>query len=89
MDVEHALELFEAIPSIRRKLEVLSLVGLDYLTLGQPSTTLSGGEAQRIKLAKELVRPPTGKRSTSSMSRRQDSISTISSAYRRLAGACR
>jgi excinuclease ABC subunit A len=60
-DVEHALVLFEAIPSIRRKLEVLSLVGLDYLQLGQPSTTLSGGEAQRIKLAKELVRPATGK----------------------------
>lgn len=60
-DVEHALELFAAIPSIRKKLEVLSLVGLDYLTLGQPSTTLSGGEAQRIKLAKELVRPATGK----------------------------
>ncbi len=60
-DVEHALELFDAIPSIRKKLEVLSLVGLDYLTLGQPSTTLSGGEAQRIKLAKELVRPASGK----------------------------
>lgn len=61
MDVEHAVSLFEAIPLIRRKLEVLSLVGLDYLHLGQPSTTLSGGEAQRIKLAKELVRPATGK----------------------------
>ena len=57
MDVEHALQLFDALPSIRRKLEVLSQVGLDYLSLGQPSTTLSGGEAQRIKLAKELVRP--------------------------------
>lgn len=60
-DVEGALKLFEAIPSIRKKLEVLHLVGLHYLRLGQPSTTLSGGEAQRIKLAKELVRPATGK----------------------------
>lgn len=61
MDVEHALIHFEAIPSIHRKLEVLHWVGLDYLKLGQPSTTLSGGEAQRIKLAKELVRSSTGK----------------------------
>jgi excinuclease ABC subunit A len=61
MDVEHALELFDALPSIRKKLNVLSQVGLDYLKIGQPSTTLSGGEAQRIKLAKELVRPATGK----------------------------
>lgn len=60
-DVEHALPLFQDLPSLRRKLEVLSQVGLDYLKLGQPSTTLSGGEAQRIKLAKELVRPSTGK----------------------------
>ncbi len=59
-DVEHALELFDALPHARKKIEVLSQVGLDYLRLGQPSTTLSGGEAQRIKLAKELVRPPTG-----------------------------
>ncbi|HEV7737910.1 MAG TPA: excinuclease ABC subunit UvrA, partial [Chlamydiales bacterium] len=61
LDVEHALPLFDALPQIRKKLEVLSQVGLDYLTLGQPSTTLSGGEAQRIKLAKELVRPATGR----------------------------
>jgi len=60
MDVERALPLFEAFPSIRRKLEVLSEVGLDYLSLGQSSTTVSGGEAQRIKLAKELVRPGSG-----------------------------
>ncbi len=59
-DVEHALELFADIPSARKKIELLSRVGLDYLTLGQSSTTLSGGEAQRIKLAKELIRPPTG-----------------------------
>lgn len=61
MDVEHALELFDSLPSLRRKLETLSQVGLNYLTLGQPSTTLSGGEAQRIKLAKELVRPASAK----------------------------
>ncbi len=61
MDVEHALQLFDAMPSIAKKLAVLSQAGLDYLVLGQPSTTLSGGEAQRIKLAKELVRPATGR----------------------------
>ncbi len=61
MDVEHALELFTFLPSLHRKLEMLSEVGLDYLSLGQPSTTLSGGEAQRIKLAKELVRPASSK----------------------------
>lgn len=57
--VESCLELFDSIPIIRRKLEMLQKVGLGYLTLGQSSTTLSGGEAQRIKLAKELVRPST------------------------------
>lgn len=61
MTVEEALEFFSAIPSIRHKLELLKQVGLEYLKLGQSSTTLSGGEAQRIKLAKELVRPATGK----------------------------
>lgn len=60
-DVEHALKLFESIPSIHKKLSLLSDVGLDYMKLGQTSTTVSGGEAQRIKLAKELVRPHTGK----------------------------
>jgi excinuclease ABC subunit A len=61
MDVELALKLFENIPYISKKLNLLNQVGLNYIQLGQPSTTLSGGEAQRIKLAKELVRPQTGK----------------------------
>lgn len=61
MDVGTAFEFFNAIPNIKRKLEMLKKVGLDYLKLGQSSTTLSGGEAQRIKLAKELVKPATGK----------------------------
>ncbi|GAB5410907.1 MAG: excinuclease ABC subunit UvrA [Chlamydiales bacterium] len=55
------LEFFDAIPNIRRKLQLLSDVGLGYMEIGQSSTTLSGGEAQRIKLAKELIRPATGK----------------------------
>jgi excinuclease ABC subunit A len=61
MDVAEALEFFQAIPSIRHKLSTLQQVGMDYIKLGQSSTTLSGGEAQRVKLAKELVRPATGK----------------------------
>lgn len=61
MSVAEALEFFTHIPSIRKKLETLHQVGMDYIKLGQSSTTLSGGEAQRIKLAKELVRPATGK----------------------------
>ncbi|TWT47432.1 excinuclease ABC subunit UvrA [Botrimarina hoheduenensis] len=61
MDIVEALAHFEAIPNIRHKLETLHAVGLDYLKLGQPSPTLSGGEAQRIKLAKELVKKSTGK----------------------------
>ncbi|MGL4511838.1 MAG: excinuclease ABC subunit UvrA [Lacipirellulaceae bacterium] len=61
MDIRQALEHFAAIPQIRHKLSTLQAVGLDYLKIGQPSPTLSGGEAQRIKLAKELVKKSTGK----------------------------
>ncbi len=61
MTVEEALEFFKNVPSITRKIQTLNDVGLGYIRLGQPSTELSGGEAQRIKLAAELSRRPTGK----------------------------
>ncbi|MEQ8838404.1 MAG: excinuclease ABC subunit UvrA, partial [Lacipirellulaceae bacterium] len=61
MDIQEAIKHFENIPKIYEKLETLHAVGLDYMKLGQPSPTLSGGEAQRIKLARELVKKSTGK----------------------------
>lgn len=61
MTVEEGIEFFENIPSIKRKLQLLDDVGLGYIKIGQPSTTLSGGEAQRVKLATELSKRPTGK----------------------------
>lgn len=61
MNVEQALEFFEAVPSIANKLKTLMQVGLSYITLGQDATTFSGGEAQRIKLSKELSKRATGK----------------------------
>jgi len=61
MSVEEALQFFAKIPKLRRKLQTLHDVGLDYVKLGQPATTLSGGEAQRVKLAKELSKVATGR----------------------------
>jgi len=60
MDIQQALELFQNIPKVYEKLKTLHEVGLDYIKLGQPSPTLSGGEAQRIKLARELAKKSTG-----------------------------
>lgn len=61
MSVDEAREFFAGLPQITHKLDILSAVGLGYLRLGQPATTLSGGEAQRVKLAGELARPATGR----------------------------
>src|SRR5207248_1079567 len=61
MPIEEALEFFQHIPKIRRRIEALSDVGLGYMRLGQPATTLSGGEAQRVKLAAELSKVATGR----------------------------
>lgn len=61
MTVNQGFEFFENIPKLKNKLSVLKDVGLGYIKLGQPATTLSGGEAQRVKLAKELMKKPTGK----------------------------
>ena len=61
MTVEEGAKLFEAVPPIRDKLETLKRVGLGYIKVGQQATTLSGGEAQRVKLSKELSRRSTGR----------------------------
>ena len=70
MSVEEALEFFKNIPKIKRRLQTLHDVGLDYIRLGQPATTLSGGEAQRVKLVvRAVARSRPARRSTSSTSR--------------------
>ena len=61
MTVDEAFDFFDSIPSIKNRLDLLRKVGLGYIHLGQPATTLSGGEAQRIKLSKELSKRATGK----------------------------
>src|SRR5207253_3826366 len=61
MTIEEALEFFSAVPTIKAKLQTLNDVGLGYVHLGQPATTLSGGEAQRVKLSTELSRRATGR----------------------------
>ncbi len=76
MTVEEGVEFFSAVPAVRDKLVTLNEVGLGYIKVGQQANTLSGGEAQRVKLAKELSRRATGERSTSSTSRPRAFTST-------------
>ena len=83
LPIGQALEVFENIPRIRRYLATLCAIGLDYLTLGQPAPTLSGGEAQRVKLAAELRGPTRVKRCTSWTSRPPACTSTISTSCSR------
>ncbi len=69
MTIEEAREFFDAVPALARKLQTLMDVGLTYIRLGQSATTLSGGEAQRVKLARELSKRGTGRRCIFSTSR--------------------
>ncbi len=78
MPIEEAAEFFAAVPAIARHMTTLEEVGLGYVRLGQPATTLSGGEAQRVKLASELQKRSTGARSTSSTSPPPDCTSRTS-----------
>jgi excinuclease ABC subunit A len=71
MSIAEAAALFADVPAARNRLALMSEVGLGYLKLGQPATTLSGGEAQRVKLAKELARKATGRTLYCSTSRRR------------------
>ena len=73
MTVDDACKFFENQPRIVNKMKTLRQVGLGYIRLGQPATTLSGGEAQRVKLATELSKRSTGRTCTSSMNRRRAS----------------
>jgi excinuclease ABC subunit A len=78
MTVDEGADFFRAVPAIRDKLQTLQRVGLGYIHIGQPATTLSAGEAQRVKLAKERSRRPPVARSTPPTSRRPACISTMS-----------